>query len=137
MVQIDGRRFLDGALADSIPVAFFQSLGYDRNIAILTRPREYRMKKDSLLPLMKLRYRKFPRLLQAISTRHIHYNKTLEDIAAQEAAGTLLVIRPPEKLPIGRTEKDPAKLRQVYEIGRQTALARLEEIRQFLSREDN
>lgn len=134
MVEIDGRRYLDGALADSIPVDYFESIGYDRNVVILTRPEGYRMEADSLLPLMKLRYRRFPRLLDAIQTRHVVYNATLQKIARRERAGELLVIRPPMALPISRTEKDPEKLRAVYEIGRQTAERRLEEIRGFLEK---
>lgn len=134
MVEIDGRRYLDGALADSIPVDYFESIGYDRNVVILTRPEGYRMEADSLLPLMKLRYRRFPRLLDAIQTRHVVYNATLQKIARRERAGELLVIRPPMALPISRTEKDPEKLRAVYEIGRQTAEKRLEEIRGFLEK---
>lgn len=134
MVEIEGRRYLDGALADSIPVDYFESIGYDRNVVILTRPEGYRMEADSLLPLMKLRYRRFPRLLDAIQTRHVVYNATLQKIARRERAGELLVIRPPMALPISRTEKDPEKLRAVYEIGRQTAEKRLEEIRGFLGK---
>ena len=132
MVAIDGRRYLDGALADSIPVQYFASIGYDRNVVILTQPKGFRKKPDSLLPLMKLYYRKFPKLVAAIVTRHETYNATLDHISQQEAAGTLLVIRPSEALPISRTEKDPRKLRQVYEIGRRTAEARMEEIRNYL-----
>lgn len=133
MVEIEGRRYLDGALADSIPVRFFESIGYDRNIVILTQPLGFRKKPDSLLPLMKLYYRKFPKLVNSMKIRHAQYNSSLDHIACREAAGELLVIRPPEKLPIGRTEKDPQKLRQVYEIGRQAALNRIEEIQAFLS----
>ena len=132
MVEIDGRRYLDGALADSIPVQYFESIGYDRNVVILTQPMGFRKKPDSMLPLMKLHYRKFPKLVEAITTRHEQYNATLDHIAHREAAGELLVIRPAEKLPIGRTEKDPDKLRQVYEIGRQTAEARIVEIQKYL-----
>ena len=134
MVEIEGRRYLDGALADSIPLDYFESIGYDRNVVILTRPEGYRMEADSLLPLMKLRYRRFPRLLDAIQTRHVVYNATLQKIARRERAGELLVIRPPMALPISRTEKDPEKLRAVYEIGRQTAEKRLKEIRGFLEK---
>ncbi|MEF2838474.1 MAG: DUF6363 domain-containing protein, partial [Oscillospiraceae bacterium] len=61
-----------------------------------------------------------------------HYNATLDYIARREASGDLLVIRPPEKLPIGRTENDPEKLRSVYEIGRKTAEAQMAEIRAYL-----
>ena len=132
MVEIDGRRYLDGALADSIPVQYFESLGYDRNVVILTQPEGFRKKPDSLLPLMKVYYRKFPKLVEAIASRHEQYNATLDDIALREAAGNLLVIRPLEKLPIRRTEKDPDKLRQVYEMGRRTAEARIEEIQKYL-----
>ena len=139
MVPIDGRRYLDGALADSIPVKFFESIGYDRNIVILTQPAGFRKTPDKLLPLMRLYYRKFPRLVEAIVSRHNQYNASLEYIARREAAGELLVIRPPEKLPISRTEKDPDKLRRVYEIGRRTAEARICEIRNYLekSREES
>ena len=133
MVEIDGRKFLDGAMADSIPVRFFESIGYDRNIVILTQPLGYVKKKDKLLTLMKLQYRKYPKLLQAILSRDRHYNETLEYIRRREEAGELLVIRPPQKLPIERTEKDPAVLRQVYEIGRKEAEARIGEIRAFFT----
>ena len=133
MVEIDGRRYLDGALADSIPVQYFESIGYDRNVVILTQPMGFRKKPDSMLPLMKLHYRKFPKLVEAITTRHEQYNAALDHIAHREAAGELLVIRPAEKLPIGRTEKDPDKLRQVYEIGRQTAEAKIAEIQKYLA----
>ena len=132
MVEIDGRRYLDGALADSIPVQYFESLGYDRNVVILTQPEGFRKKQNSLLPLMKVYYRKFPKLVEAIASRHEQYNATLDYIALREAAGNLLVIRPLEKLPIRRTEKDPDKLRQVYEMGRRTAEARIEEIQKYL-----
>ena len=82
---------------------------------------------------MKLVYRKYPNLVKAISTRHQKYNNTLTYISTQEQAGKLLVIRPAEKLPIGRTENDPEKLRQVYEIGRQAATARIEEIKAYFN----
>ena len=134
MVEIDGRRFLDGALADSIPVAYFESIGYDRNVAILTRPGDYRMAQVKMFPLMKLRYRRFPRLLDAMQTRNVVYNATLNQIARREKAGKLLVIRPAQPLPISRTERDPEKLRQVYEIGRRTAEERIAEIRAYLER---
>ena len=132
MVEIDGRKYLDGAMADSIPVRFFESIGYDRNVVILTQPVGFRKQPDSMLPLIKLYYRKYPKLLEAITTRHEHYNATLDYIAQREATGDLLVIRPPEKLPIGRTENDPEKLRSVYEIGRKTAEAQMAEIRAYL-----
>lgn len=134
MVEIDGRKYLDGALADSIPVRYFESIGYDRNVVILTQPLGFRKRPDTLLPVMKLYYKAFPNLVASMTGRHAQYNASLDYIARKEAAGELLVIRPPEKLPISRTEKDPDKLRMVYEIGRNTAEARISEIQAYLQR---
>ena len=134
MVEIDGRKYLDGALADSIPVRYFESIGYDRNVVILTQPLGFRKRPDTLLPVMKLYYKAFPNLVASMTGRHVQYNASLDYIARKEAAGELLVIRPPEKLPISRTEKDPEKLRLVYEIGRNTAEARISEIQAYLQR---
>ena len=135
MVEIDGRKYLDGALADSIPVRYFESIGYDRNVVILTQPLGFRKRPDTLLPVMKLYYKAFPNLVASMTGRHAQYNASLDYIARKEAAGELLVIRPPEKLPISRTEKDPEKLRLVYEIGRKTAEARIEEIQAYLRKQ--
>ena len=134
MVEIDGRKYLDGALADSIPVRYFESIGYDRNVVILTQPLGFRKRPDTLLPVMKLYYKAFPNLVASMTGRHEQYNASLDYIARKETAGELLVIRPPEKLPISRTEKDPEKLRLVYEIGRNTAEARISEIQAYLQR---
>ena len=135
MVEIDGRKYLDGALADSIPVRYFESIGYDRNVVILTQPLGFRKRPDTLLPVMKLYYKAFPNLVASMTGRHAQYNASLDYIARKEAAGELLVIRPPEKLPISRTEKDPEKLRLVYEIGRKTAEARIEGIQAYLRKQ--
>lgn len=132
IVEIDGAKLLDGGIADSVPVQYFESIGYDRNIVVLTRPEGYRKKKDSLLPLMKLKYKAYPKLVETMANRHVEYNDTLDYIARREQAGELLVIRPEAPLPVKRTEKDPEKLRQAYEIGRRTVARRIEEIKRYL-----
>lgn len=133
IVEIDGLKMLDGALADSIPVKYFERIGYDRNVVILTQPQGYRKKKDAAFPIMKQKYRNYPKLVEAMENRHSQYNNTLAYISQKERAGKLLVIRPEASLPVSRTEKDPDKLRQTYEMGRQAALERIDEIRQFLT----
>lgn len=132
IVEIDELKLLDGGIADSVPVRYFESIGYDRNIVVLTRPEGYRKSKDSLLPLMKLKYKDYPKLVETMANRHVEYNDTLDYIARREQAGELLVLRPEQPLPVKRTEKDPEKLRQAYEIGRRTAARRIDEIKRYL-----
>ena len=56
----------------------------------------------------------------------------MDRINERELSGEVIVVRPPEALGISRTEKDSAELERVYQIGRATALGRLESIRKFL-----
>ena len=42
-------------------------------------------------------------------------------------------MQPSEPITIGRTEKDAGKLREVYELGRRDAMARLQEMKEFLA----
>ena len=132
IVNVGGRRMFDGGIADSIPLKYFENIGYDRNVVILTQPRGYVKKKNSLLPLMKLALRKYPKLIETIANRHNMYNAQSEYVFASEKAGKTLVICPSEPLPIGRIEKDPEKLRAVYEIGRAEGERRLFDILDFL-----
>ena len=134
IVEIDGQKLLDGGIADSIPVKFFESIGYDRNVAVLTRSKAFVKKKNEILSLIKLKYRKYPRLVEAMASRHDVYNETLDYIEEKEHDGSLLVIRPDEELPVSRVEKDPEKLRAAYEIGRKNALSRIDEIKAFLKK---
>ena len=53
--------YLDGGLSDGIPLRHFESIGYERNVVVTTRPRGYR---------------KFPKkkmcLLKPLLSRHPH-----------------------------------------------------------------
>ena len=74
-VEINGKSYLDGGIADSIPIKFFERKGYKRNIVILTKPRKYRMKPADYMFWARIRYRNYPNFIKAISKRHIIYNK--------------------------------------------------------------
>ena len=134
MVELGGRRFLDGALSDSIPLEYFESIGFTRNLVVLTQPENYTKQPPGLLPLLKLVYRRYPKLVENMATRHLKYNAQTEYIRQAEKTGRALVIRPSEKLPVGRLCRDPEKLRTVHALGVQAAEKRLGEIREFLAR---
>lgn len=136
IVEIDGQMLLDGGIADSIPVKKFESMGYSKNIAILTQRKEYRKRKSPALPLIKMKYKKYPEFIKAVRNNHTVYNQTLDYINEKENNGEIFVIRPECDLPVKLVEKDPEKLKQAYEIGRNTAKRRLNEIIEFLKEEN-
>lgn len=132
IVEIDGQKLLDGGMSDSIPVKFFEDIGYNRNIVVLTQPKDYQKKANKLMPIIRRKYKKYPKLVEVMENRHIMYNNELDYIKKKEDKGELFVIRPNEALNISRIEKNPEKLRAVYDEGRNVTEQNLEKLISFL-----
>ena len=132
IVEIDGGKYLDGGISDSIPLKFIESVGYNRNVVILTQPRDYEKGPNRLMPLMKILMRKYPEFLKAMENRHRVYNEETRYVFDKEDQGDTFVICPDAPLGISRTEKDTTKLQRIYDMGREIALRKLNEIRVFL-----
>lgn len=131
-VELEGRKLLDGGIADSIPLAYFQSIGYERNVVVLTQPKGFFKRKTKLMPLFHLTMRKYPAIIEAMERRHEMYNEELRLLQEEESRGNILLVYPEEALPIGRTEQNERKMRQVYEMGRRVGQARLDEVLRFI-----
>lgn len=132
IVYKGGKKLLDGGTADSIPVEYFRSIGYKKNIVVLTRPEGYVKKPSSSAKLLKFRYKNYPEFIEANINRHDNYNKSLLDIEEQERRGETIIIRPSVEYKIGRIEKDREKLKYMYKLGRKDAKAKIEELKAFL-----
>lgn len=133
VVKVDGYELLDGGMTDSIPLEYFQRIGYEKNVVILTQPREYVKKSDQLLGLMKLLLRKYPSIVNSMLHRSSDYNKQKAYVFQQEKEGNTLVLCPETDLGISRTENNVDELQRVYEEGRKTAIKHLQEILNFLN----
>ena len=131
VVEVAGRKLLDGGVADSIPLAYFESIGYDRNVVILTQPEGYVKHRTKLMPLMRIGLRHYPEMIQAMDRRYLMYNHELEFVRQAERERRCLVIRPDEKLPIGHISHDPEEMKRVYQIGREMGDRYIERIKAF------
>ena len=129
-VEIDGNLYLDGGISDSIPYAFMESLGYTRNVIVLTQPAGYVKHKTSSLITFALR--KYPAVAEKMANRHEVYNRQIKEIEEKEKRGDFFVIRPPEEVGVGKTEKDPDKLEKAYQMGRKEAQRVLPELNVFI-----
>ena len=133
IIEINGKKYLDGGISDSIPIDFCESLGYDKIIAVLTRP-EGTYKEDKLGFLYKLVYRKYPNLVNSLLNMATDYEKVLAKIKDLENKGKIFVVRPPEVLKIGRLEKNRDKIQKVYDTGLNTGLKELDNIVKYLNK---
>ena len=114
--MVDGKPMLDGGIVDSIPVKHAISMGYERNVVVLTRNRGYR-KTGRNWKFPQFFYRKYPRLREALSRRLEIYNRQLEFVEQLEQEGRVVCIRPERPLEVERLEKDVQKLERLYEEG--------------------
>ncbi|SEM65198.1 Predicted phospholipase, patatin/cPLA2 family [Butyrivibrio sp. ob235] len=121
IVEIDGRKYLDGGTADSIPLKFMEDEGFDHILVVETQPYEYVKKKQDFMWLIKRVYRHYPKFIEAIENRYIMYNEEKKYVREREKEGKVLVIRPKEPLNIKPLEKDPQELDRVYNAGRDAA----------------
>lgn len=132
IVHYEGKKLLDGAVTDSIPVERALSMGNEKLIIVLTRPISYRKHKSKSDNINKILYRKYPKLLERILLRYKDYNETLDYICKLEKEGRAFVIRPDGSLNIKRTEKDVEVLKQLYDLGYAEAKNKKEELISFI-----
>lgn len=131
VVEIDGKKYLDGGVSDSIPVEKCKSMGYDKIIVVLTRSIEYRKKKSNSL-VAKVKYKKYPNLIETMENRYKKYNDTVEKIIDMENKKEIFVIRPSKDLKLKRIEKDIDKLQAMYDLGISDCKKQLESLKKYI-----
>ena len=116
LVRINGNAYLDGGVADSIPLARSIADGNTENLVVLTRHSGY-VKPPNSSKTIRWRYRKYPAFVRANELRHEIYNDSLRLIKSEVSAGRALVVQPCAEVEIGRLEKSAEKLRSLYADG--------------------
>ena len=132
VVNINGRLFLDGGIADSIPLEFLEKKGCTKNLVILTQPESYTKHQYKAFKAICAALHKYPVLVQALKDRPAMYNAQKAYVKVREDEGSALVLRPPQALDISPLEKNPDELQRVYDTGRKLAGEKLHEIIDFL-----
>lgn len=125
IVTIGDIPYLDGGIADPVPVRKALADGCDHVVVVLTQPPGYRKKPtgSSARRIYRAAFSRYPALVEALEARHRHYNETLDYIETLEQQGRATVIRPDGSLKLHRFEKDPAVLGALFDAGYQDAQA--------------
>ncbi len=134
IVYIGGRPLLDGGIADSVPLKFFELKGYRRNVVVLTQPASYRKQPNSMMRAVRRVYRAYPALIAAMGRRHLMYNSQIRYVEEAEQRGDVFLIRPSAPLPVQHVSHSGKKLKAVYDAGRAAALDALSGLQAFLQK---
>jgi predicted patatin/cPLA2 family phospholipase len=130
-VKIDGNEYLDGGIADAIPIKKMMQMGLDKIIVVLTRPKEYRKKKQDMT-LAKILYKKYPKLVKTMEKRYKIYNDSIDEIEFLKEENDAFLIRPSKYIKIKRVEKNEEVLTQMYNLGVSDATTSINELKEYL-----
>ena len=132
-VEWNGEKYLDGGLADNIPLDKCLELDCDKVIIVLTRPMDY-VRNDHIVPLCRLAFPRYKALLRTIEQRNEKYNARIQQILELERQDKVFVIRPSENRPVSRLEKDPEKLKALHALGVQDAMSQWQALEAYLGK---
>lgn len=131
-VCVDGRRLLDGGIADSLPIDFLCSLGCNKNVAVLTRPLGYRKEPLRCAPLFRLALAKAKGAADGLLSRHTLYNRALDTLQKMEEEQRVFLLRPPKAIEVSTIERDPCRLKAAWQMGYDTAKNQMESLKNYL-----
>ena len=135
IVNIEDVPYLDGGLADSVPIRRAKEIGNEKIVVVLTKNAGYR--KKVLSPAMQKLYRKayssYPNVVRTILRRSFMYNKTMNYLDVLERKGEIFVIRPHVK-PVSRLERNREALYAFYEHGYHYMERQLEALEEYLEK---
>lgn len=133
MVPINGEKYLDGGLADSIPYRFMQSLGVDRLIIVLTQPYGYRKKDKNNFLAKKIYGKEYPHLVKTIEGRPSMYNQQVAEVEKLAQNEQAFVLQPSHPLEVKRLERDPDRLQATYDHGVDVAKKQVAALKDYLT----
>jgi predicted patatin/cPLA2 family phospholipase len=133
-IRYQDKILLDGGISDPIPIKKAQQDGFKKNIVVLTRNKGYLKKPSKFHFLVDRKYPNYKGLQQSLRMRYRLYNDTIDYLEKEESAGNVLIIRPSEPLKVGRMERNPQRLEELYDQGYHDAKVSMPKIISYIER---
>lgn len=136
-VKVGDKLYLDGGIADAIPLRKSILDGNRKNVVVLTKEEGYVRKPTDKgqLALIKARYAKYPKVYELMAERHKNYNETMDFLYRQQENGQAFILRPSHPSKVGRIEKNKEIMLELYQQGYDEAAAHYEDLMEYLGKE--
>ena len=132
-IELDGKKYYDGGLADPIPVEKALDDGCDKLIIILTQPKGFVKRHERSNKMgAHLLARKYPEIKKSILSRPERYNETVKYCEALAKEGKAMIIRPTH--PLDSFESDVRKLEMAYWHGYRMTKEKMSKIKRFIEK---
>lgn len=127
--RIDGIPYYDGALSDPVPIDRAFSMGCDRVVLILTKPRDTirtSRKDDALAARIRKQY---PHAAEGFHARAERYNRDVARAKELEKEGRVLIVAPEDTEGVDTLKRDKGAFCRLYSRGYRNGHA----VREYLS----
>ena len=122
IVEVDGKKLLDGGTCDSVPINYSFLTGAKKHIVVLTQDATYIKSPNKLMPFLRNHYHDYPYFIDRLANRHYEYNRLYRALPDMHEKGRIFLLRPPVPVTVTSMENDAEKLMSLYEQGYETAL---------------
>lgn len=132
--EFNGGLYMDAGLIDMISIEQSIRAGCEKHIFISTKEENYIRKPapNWQLRLAKIKYRKYPKVMEDLKVRHLNYEKQWSKVKELEKEGKAIILRPSADYGISRYTNDREKLEPWFQLGYTDTIARLDEIKKFI-----
>lgn len=131
-VEIDGRFYYDGGVSDSIPVQRALDDGCEKLVVILSKPRNFVRKPQSMKIFYRNMCRQYPEVVKQVDNRHIKYKEQQDLVSELEKQGKALVFAQDDTINVQTFGMNVKKEWDLYEMGIRHFDDRKDEVKKFL-----
>ena len=119
VVEVGGKRLLDGGITKMIPIERAVEKGCNKCLIITTKPADYVRKPASKILefMMIVNYKECPQIAKDYHVRHLNYYKQIELIKDMCEKGNAVQVLPSKTVKVSRFKGDPEKCKELFEIG--------------------
>ena len=118
-VNLNGVKYVDGGVADAIPIAEAIRRGATKIMVLRSRPQSYRKEEPGFKNLTRHLLKQTPGLVEPMLTRHIRYNQTVELLSSPPEGIEVIQVCPPESFKLQRLSRSPKPLMHAYTLGKE------------------
>ncbi len=133
IVEVDGKKLLDGGPCDSVPIDYSRMTGSKKHLVVLTQAADYVKQPNKLMALVRTVYADYPYFCDRIENRHFEYNRLYRRLVRMHDADEIFLIRPPKPIEIKSIEHNREKLMDLYQQGYEEALKTWDDLQRYLA----
>lgn len=127
IVKFRSYKLLDGGISSPVPIEKSISDGNTFHVIVLTRNQGYQKTVFKHEKILKLFYRKYPKVIDVVMKRHEVYNSQIAMCLQLEKEGRALIIRPEKPLKVNDSaDRNIQNLLELYDEGYDEAKAKID-----------